>query len=483
MGYYNGGWPVHIALWSWWKFVVTLLLLSGAGGAWVYIERKASRSTAADTALLSTERKSTSSAVDRPFQALPSTRLPEHREDQSGSWFASVASSPPFYFERVIISPITTDWTPAQVVVGDVSGDGREDVVLTMDYSGMSGPSSRTRVRIHAQNPDGSLAEPIELEVGSAINFGSSLELADLDRDGLSEIIVGTEKALSIIARRDGNFVQTQYSGQSRALYLAAVDADGDGNLDIFAQSWSEGADIYLGDGRGGIRRIEHISTPPRGYNTVEASDFTADGLPDVIMTNGQGWPLVWVYPVHQSTGLQSPIQIDLQPAQSSPASGMTIADMNRDGRPDLIVATQGHNEAKGIRIFYRGVADAFSNNMLLPTPGTYERPGATAIADIDGNGYPDVVTMFNSHDRMAYFLQRATGFDPIVTVSSDDNPWTNNHYYDNSMTIADVNSDGCLDVVLAEVSSSLRIFYGRNCLVMRPTTSGPCRTELVRGP
>jgi hypothetical protein len=50
-------------------------------------------------------------------------------------------------------------------------------------------------------------------------------------------------------------------------------------------------------------------------------------------------------------------------------------------------------------------------------------------------------------------------------------------------MTIADVNSDGCLDVVLAEVSSSLRIFYGRNCLVMRPTTSGPCRTELVRGP
>ena len=100
-------------------------------------------------------------------------------------------------------------------------------------------------------------------------------------------------------------------------------------------------------------------------------------------------------------------------------------------------------------------------------------------MADIDGNGYPDVVAMLNSNDQMAYVLQGPSGFSQPVYQLTDDNPKTNNFYLDNSFAIADVNSDGCPDVVLAELSSSLRVFHGRNCQLPSRNTAGPLPPRL----
>lgn len=378
------------------------------------------------------------------------------------------ATSDPFHFDRVIISPVSTEWTPEKVVVGDVTGDHRSDVVVTLSSTKSQG---WIRVQIHAQSAAGTLSAPVQLDIQNAINWGHGLELADLDGNGVPEIVVADEMGLTVIAWNSGDPIMSFYPGIVRNNYLAAVDADGDGNMDVYAQSWSEGADIYLGDGRGRIRAVNHVASSPIGYNTIETSDFTMDGLKDVVVTNGQGWPLVWVYPFKPGQGLQPAIQIDLRPVQSSPAWGMTVADLDRDGRPDLVTSDEN---AKGVRIFYRGAGNTFSSNVLLPTPGYYDSPGAVAVADVDGNGYPDVVTMLNSSDQMAYFLQDSSGFAPAVKLSTDDDAWTNSHYNDHSFAIADVNSDRCPDVVLAELSSSLRIFYGRDCQIQPMRTGGP---------
>lgn len=465
-------------LWMLWKaWLLVVALLAGMTGLWV----RAERATPVRTGLTST-------------QALPPEAAIEHAAGRSSTFHPRAAhlvtpvanaraalalpsNTGAFHFERHVVTPVSYDWTPAQVVVGDVTGDRLNDVVLTMNYRGNAGSMGWIRVRIHAQNPDGSLAAPLEFDIRSAVNHGSSLELVDLDRSGVPEIAVGNEKGLTIFAARDGHFSQTFYPGLVRASYLAAIDANGDGHMDVFAQSWGEGADIYLGDGRGGIRAVNHVATSPAGYNTVEVTDFTGDGLADLIMTNGQGWPLLWVYPYLPSVGLQAPQQFDLRPVQLTPPSGMTVADVDLDGGLDMVLADRANDiQPHGIRIFYRGDGNNFSRKVHLPTQ---HAPGATAVADIDGNGYPDIVTMFDSYNRLAYFLQGAAGFAPVVIHLTGDSVWTNNFYNDNSIAIADVNSDGCPDVVLAEVSSSLRVFYGRNCHVAYTQTSGPCLTQL----
>jgi hypothetical protein len=391
---------------------------------------------------------------------------------------ASGTSVPDFRFERQIISPVPALLTtPEQVMVGDVTGDGRPDVVLTLHRH-----SSATHIllRIHEQKADGSLADPVELVVHQPRNTGTGLELVDLDGDGVQEIAVGGDKSLFLIRRSEQGFEVRRYEGSVRALYLSAIDADGDGHMDVVAQSWSDGADIHLGDGAGGIREIRHQTTSAFGYNTLATADFTADGRRDLILTNGQGWPRVWVFPFQRHVGLLNPMEIDLQGFQRHPPTGMTVADIDRDGRPDLVVSDPDpYNYSPSVRILYRGPGDSFRQALAL---ATRKPPGALAVADVDGNGYPDIVAMYDGWDVMAVFLQSENGFATPVEYLTDDSPWTNNSYFNKSMVIADANSDGCPDVVLAETSSSLRIFYGRNCRITMPRMSTPSPPSLFTG-
>jgi hypothetical protein len=389
-----------------------------------------------------------------------------------------------FAFELAIISPVDPLWCPQNVMVRDVTGDGLPDVVLSMFYAGTNGSQGWTRVRIHAGNPDGTLAAPVELDVRNAINAGHGLEVTDLDGDGQAEIVIANRSGLTIFRRAAGAWVSSAYRGVIEALYAVTVDADADGALDVFAQGWSDGADIYYGDGHGGIRSVAHVASPAAGYNTVRTADFTADGLSDVVVTNGQGWSRFWVHPFDRIRGLQSPMEFDLTSMQSRPMSGMAIGDINRDGRPDLVTSDEGSDiDPRAVRVFYRGAANDFASVVTL-TPGTnrFDRPGAVEVADVDGNGYADIVVMLNSNDGMGYFLQDASGFAPFVRLRTDDNPWTNNFYWNKSIAVSDVNRDGCQDVVVAEASSSLRIFYGHGCTPKARFTSTPLAPLELRG-
>lgn len=396
----------------------------------------------------------------------------------AGATLASASQATAFNFERVIVSPVVTNFLPEQVVVADVTGDGLNDVVLAIDAW------EDVVLRVHAQKADGTLADPAEFRLpimATSGGAGGSVEVADLNNDGLPEIVLALGNGVAVFQKSSIGFSYRTFTGNVRALSLGAIDLDGDGHRDIFAQGWDEGADIYLSDGRGGFRSVQRISTPLGGYNTLEISDFTADGIADVVMTNGQGWSKVFVYPAVASGGLQSLIELPLPSVQTSPPFGMTVADMDRDGRPDLIVSDEGNalTPLRGIHIYYRGEGNSIGRHQFLQFQNIYQRPGAVQVADVDGNGYPDIVAMLNSNDQMVYILQGSSGFSEPVFQSTDNNPWSNNHYLDNSFTIADINSDGCPDIVLAELSSSLRVFYGRNCQLPTRRTGGPLPPRL----
>lgn len=453
-----------------WLFRMVTLLIALNGvllALWVQ-----SHSTAADHAPALMRVKVPAAAVEPHLRAARIHESPpmffgwsRDTTAPSRSPLASAAPAEGFYFERFIVSE--PGIPPEQVVVGDVTGDRRNDIIVTLD------DWEEVRVRIYAQAADGTSAPPVDFKIPIISGVGGSVELADFDANGIPEIVVGAGAGITIFRKVPGGYSRSSYAGTVEPTSFAAIDADGDGFQDIVAQGWSDGADIYMSDGRGGIRSVQHLSTPLAGYNTLEVSDFTADGRNDLVMTNSQGWGKAWIYPFSPA-GLQDPIMIDLSSVLTDVPSGMTVADVDLDGRPDLVVADEGNDiSPKGIRILYRGAGNQFEDEEFIQLDGFYERPGAVRVADVDGNGYPDIVTMINSNDQMAYFLQGPSGFADPVLQRTDDNPWTNNHYWDNSFVIADVNSDRCPDVVLAEVSSSLRIFYGRNCQVATPRTGG----------
>lgn len=456
-----------------WKALVLFLALACGAGCDGDPAAEAARST--ERASEGFEGGSTVGAPGSPGAWQPTA--PPAAPTQSGQLpeaYGASAQEAGFYFERVIVGAIETDWHPEHVVVGDVTADRLPDIVMSMSAAGSNG---RVLIRILAQRQDGSLAAPVELIIDRAVNWLHSLELADLDSNGVPEIVLADDTGLTIISRTDGRFVTRWHATIGRYGALASIDANGDGRMDVFAQGVEYGAHFFLGDGQGGISGVERLDTGYMAYAWAEAIDFTADGLPDLLVSRMAGY-YVRIYPFHRGSGLQrQPIEVDVRVFQTGGTYGATVGDIDRDGRPDLVITDQGlagTPQPRGVRVLYRGAGNEFVRSVLLETPGTYMYPSAVAVADLDGNGYTDIFSMFDSNDRMGYLLQGPSGFAPVVFQHTDDNLWTNNHYFENSFAISDVNSDGCLDVVLAEVSSSLRIFYGRNCIVATPQMSQP---------
>ena len=80
-------------------------------------------------------------------------------------------------------------------------------------------------------------------------------------------------------------------------MVVGTSDVDGDGHTDIVGQSWSRGAQIYFGDGNGGVRGADVTSdTVAGGYNQMKVADLNSDGLDDLAITSMQAPRNLYLY-------------------------------------------------------------------------------------------------------------------------------------------------------------------------------------------
>jgi hypothetical protein len=361
------------------------------------------------------------------------------------------------------------------VALGDVNGDRRLDAVVTTELADYPGPET---VHVFLQNANGTLAAPRSIPYSDLASW-AGVTNADLDRDGVSEIIVGHafgyDAGITVLRWQGGTFATREFLGTIDAIDVVAADLDGDGYQDIFAQSWADGAEIYYGDGSGGVSRITKIASAAFGYNSLSTGDFTGDGLIDVAVTNGQGYPKVWIFPAKKVT---TPLVYDVSAQLRYPPGGLSISDLDTDGDLDMVLATSGMEGyiPYGIQLYERGAGNSLAPGALLKTGR--EDPEAIAVGDLDGNGLPDIVTMHASWNEMGYFLQQPGGFDPEMEMTTTSTPWFNSHYRNDALALGDLDGNGCSDIAIADAATeSLVVFYVRNCrklYAVLPKEPGP---------
>ncbi len=192
----------------------------------------------------------------------------------------------------------------------------------------------------------------------SVLGEQPAVVIADLNNDGKLDVVMGGGSGIAVaLGNGDGTFrsfatfVPTGGGvNGSSILASSAADFDGDGNIDLALYAGglgsSAGVVILLGNGDGTFRSGYQVTfqggflPPVPNLKLLDVADFNHDGRPDmVLLTENNSAPLIASVTVFLNNGngaFRSQLVFNL-PA-SEYAVGVTVADFNRDGAPDIAV-------------------------------------------------------------------------------------------------------------------------------------------------
>ncbi len=171
------------------------------------------------------------------------------------------------------------------VAVGLLDADGNPDVVL------VKGSSSASQVL--ASNP-GDATAPLRISpsaIGLSDKNTQSVAVADLDNDGLQDLVLGGSSGAVVLLNsklNPGTFTSSELPGTAgsdvRELHVADLDNDCRRDLVVGA---ADGVKILLNTGKAVFSEAPAVEAPPTPSTQLSSVDVDGDGLLDLIMVGG----------------------------------------------------------------------------------------------------------------------------------------------------------------------------------------------------
>ena len=317
-------------------------------------------------------------------------------------------------------------------------------------------------------------------------NKPSTIELADLNKDGRLDLIVASEEGKSVMVmfgeradvpfRTAGARTITTSEGPGN---IAVGDVNGDGHLDLALDHHdSYNVTLLLGAANGSfsvapnspivMKQGQHPHT-----HGIGLGDFNGDRKLDLATVNNEDNDItVALGDGHGgfTNAPRSPFAVGPSPYP------LTLGDVNRDGRLDIIsnASATGPNRAQQLgtsRALTLLVGDGQGGFQRSDLPLRTGQPWFAALGDLNADEKPDVVA--THHDQSALTVLLADGKGSFREVAGS--PFNLGHNV-SQFVLADVNGDKQLDVVAA-AGTGVRVMLGDGAGNFKAAPNSPFAT------
>jgi hypothetical protein len=343
------------------------------------------------------------------------------------------------------------NYTPSgmgDTVIGDVNGDGRNDVVL-LDKNDM-------QILIYFQNTLGGLDSPVSI----ALNiYPSGIGIGDVNNDGKADIIVAGKLTVENedYSGRIEIMLQNPISGElespqdcivesNNLMNLEIADLNGD-NLNDIVVLREEGPAIFFQDSDGKLMPEVDVNIAAYFYGSYEGeihvSDMDNDGKKDLVLQSGAK-ELAVVKQTEPGVFSSAPERYAVQTSYWGCFTTFALGDLNGDGLTDIVTVDPGNTGY--INIFLQNSQGTLENAVLIDQP--FESFFGVEVAEITGDGLNDIV------------MDNYNGIIVLPQTSDHTFSGSNLRYYynhagssggsliDQALSIGDVTGDGVLDAV-----------------------------------
>jgi hypothetical protein len=353
---------------------------------------------------------------------------------------------------------------PESIVVADFEKNGKPDVIAVDPGVGAV---------VYVNDGDGLLKEAQPIDISFRV-YPLSLSSGDVNEDGCPDVVDLNSLGIAqvILGNCDGTFQPiSNYVGEGDFGYaVTLVDVNGDGHLDLvysgiyeptggYGQTAGNLIGVNFGDGKGSFGPA-HVFRGGQTSFGLAVADFNRDGHPDILTANqdsdsasmflndgkgGFGFPTGEYGGYINGPRPSGPV--------NAPTSNFASADIDGDGKPDLLVIDVGSgypNPLQAAVMLNDGTGHFGPAIHSTAGEGTFQITDFV-LGDFRNSGRPDLVTI------ASYFgegLNPQLVFAPNTGSGSFGAPKTSNIPLSGTLASGDFNHDGFLDVAIATAAS-----------------------------
>ena len=309
---------------------------------------------------------------------------------------------------RFRIDSIPVDEHIAAMVVTDLNGDGRPDLAFFGDAKDLE--------VIYNLGTNG-WSEPKHWRLENGQMAANALAEGDLNGDGRTDLVLlGDSGVLYFLAQNADHTLaeprKIPYSGTPKAVQIA--DVDGDGKNDLFLVDFDSPTPLRfrLQNAGGQLGPENYFKVPPiRSFCVDTLGGDAKSYITTIAQSSGRAEVSQFTRkPSEVLSGAFRRGQFQILPLNKadSGARGLLWADVNGDGRPDLLVAEPVSGQ---LSVYLQQADGSLADPKTFPTLAGVSR---LAAADLDGDGQPSIfllsaderavgITQFDKNGRLPF--------------------------------------------------------------------------------